>query len=290
MKNLSLFLLTIILTYSAGMAQVTLKNYEDPKKSQFVEKIIFGQANSRGTSMQGKSSEQKVFDIQENNPYNKLSYKKEGVSKYGSSQVSFSRSDYQGQRSDNAEAKANLEDGLEYFATSRSEVNLSENGAVLVYSFIPYTKYDLVQELRETTIYCLDKDGNTTFELNLETDATGVTVSENAKYLGYNYGEVLEHGSHDIARGFKIYNTITGELHYEEKNVSAGHGKNRAAGDLLIIQACHPSKPRSVLLNQETGAVYEIFFSRNKGIGIANSTSIVYQGNIMGLSGLKRIK
>ena len=79
-------ILPLLLITNLGYAQITLKKFDDPKMGGQIESIIFGGSASpsqaNGTDSQAQT-QRKEFNIQENNPYNKLSYDVENINATG---------------------------------------------------------------------------------------------------------------------------------------------------------------------------------------------------------------
>lgn len=258
MKKIFISSLTITVSVTLGMAQVTLERFDDPNKQEFVEKMTFGKSTPNGS--QGKSGTQKTFDIQENNPYNKLNASTEKPSQDGSKVYKMTSSQFRNAlwSSGDASAKRNSPDnGYLGVARSHNYIKTTGDRAVISYNMFLYGDNEPSDVDRVSSIYVFDPDGNVTNSIeNIPLDAYEPVVTSNGKYLFYFYGERMAHSGGGIQSGFRIIDLEDESLFFEQTNVIA-RGTGFAHGTLLIIFYSAEGK-RKIILDESDGSMYKL--------------------------------
>ena len=129
-------------------AQTTFKKFDDPALNGQIESIIFDSG--------------KEFNIQENNPFNKLDFEQKKKAKDGSIIYRASRSQFNQLRGNGKIISNEENNGIEYLeARSHAFVSQSGDRAVVSYNICLYgSEGDPSDEDRVSTIYVLDTKGN----------------------------------------------------------------------------------------------------------------------------------
>ncbi|UXX80413.1 hypothetical protein N7E81_04780 [Reichenbachiella carrageenanivorans] len=261
--KLNLWIVMILsLICESSYGQITLKKFDDPALGGQIESIIFG--DSDGTNARTTAT-RKEFNIQENNPYNKLNYQEKGIAKDGSSLYKASRSQFNQLRrvsNNTSHGENNSSENLE--ARSHAFVSQSGQRAVVSYNMFLYgSEGDPSDQDRVSTIYVLDAEGNIAnrFE-NIPSDAFEPTITSNGKYLAYCYGERMAHSGNDIESGIKIMDLANNNVYFELKKVTV-RGLVFSDSTLKIVYSSQYEKD-ILILDETDGGLYKLSNSPHK--------------------------
>ncbi|MEP4534994.1 MAG: hypothetical protein ABJ004_18005 [Cyclobacteriaceae bacterium] len=192
-------------------AQITLIPYDEPGKSG-TKSILFEYVDE----VTGESVK-KEFDIQENNPYNKLDFSKSEISSSGSKRYRIEQNEsVQLSNILKVNAPRLSESGL--VARSHFFLNSTGSYAAVAYNlFVGNSPWDPIEGGRVSTVKVLNKNGVVIKTLEFPYDIYEIQLTSDGKYLIYSWGERLESSSDDQKSGFKIVSTNTGAIWYERE-------------------------------------------------------------------------
>ena len=192
-------------------AQITLVPYDEPGKSG-TKSILFEYVNEETCD-----KVKKEFDIQENNPYNKLNFSKSEISNSGSKRYVIGQNESIKLSSVlKASAPSLSESGL----VARSHFFLNSNGsyAVIAYNlFVGNSPWNPIEGGRVSTVKVLNKNGAVIKNLEFPYDIYDIQLTSDGKYIVYSWGERLESSSDDQRSGFKIVSTNSGAIWFEQE-------------------------------------------------------------------------
>ncbi len=246
------FSLTLLFAFSVLVvgAQITLVPYDELGKSG-TKSILFEYVDEE-TGEKVK----KEFDIQENNPFNKLGYTQKGEGRYGNRIYELNNSDIGRIKSD---FKLNKDFPIDEnaYLTSLHIAKISDIYATVTYISVIKNQGDIVEEARSSSFLVLDEKGTRVFGLdNLPHDVFSLVVSENGKYVAFASGEHLEHSTFSSGPMIYIYETEGGSLHFQENTEIRGIGSLHQT--ITIATYCGSFGLRSIFLDQNTGFIYEM--------------------------------
>lgn len=220
---MKIYLLSLLILGFAWQttAQITLKPYDEPGKSG-TKSIVFEyeeeDPNARGAA---PKQVRKEFDIQANNPFNKLLLKEAGSAKNGSKRFVINQHEREGFCK-----SLDLPDGYELtssevplIAQSHQWVTVKQNHAAIAYNMFLYGPHgDLSKNGRFTTVKVMDNKGKEIKSLdNLPYDIYSMELSSNGRFLFCAYGEPIEHAEEFPISGFKIIDLRDNSVFYDKE-------------------------------------------------------------------------
>ena len=133
----------------------------------------------------------KEFDIQKNNPFEKLNLRASGKTKQGGTIYSLSEDDAK-----SIKQKYKLGETFPVDAGAKlityNKVTNEHGFAVITYSTIVSSDGEMVEKMRSSEVVVLNNRGEEVFALrDLDHDVISLTVASNGKYIAFSTGEYL---------------------------------------------------------------------------------------------------
>lgn len=286
---LSIALLTCALLCADNIsAQITLNQLTERGKQGIVESITFEYVDTSVPVAPGAQPVMatKVFDIQANNPYNKLDYPVKGKEWSGSNIYEIPVSEVTGV---NSTLLSGFENGgiTKLEIVSFSVVSKSGEFVVVAYERFYTTTMDYLDEGIKSTLVVLNARGDEIFRLDLESDNLFPTVTENGKYLAFATGEMLEHSIGNSVPMLYIFNIETGEEHYSEEIDISSMGFYKS---MVRASSRKAGKTVSTILDQFTGDIYRCETDGIGSLSTLDYNKFKFQGNELTFDDFTKIK
>lgn len=255
------------------IGQVSLREYSDSNKRGY-KSIVFEKVAGKNSDGSGKN-ELVEYDIQKNNPYNKLALSVKGVAREG-------YTIYQAEDIRAINTSLNEENFNDLEVHSHYFLHAAGNHAAIAYNLNPTSEGETIESARRSEVVVL-RDGEEIAHLKLDTDAFDVTVSPNGRFVAYQVNEHLAHSSFSGEQGFVIYDI-------QNKSVFLSEGRSTVSignwFDLISVAFSLESNRRGLyLLNTLTGQLYfrDMGTSRYR-ISILDNNTLKQAGNTFDLN------
>lgn len=262
-----LILIGLLSVPMALMAQVTLKPYTEQGRQGY-KSIVFEKVlgkNADGTDRK----EQVEFNIQANNPFNRLSYTSNRKAPNGGNIYELTSSDLP------QKLKKYTNTGKIVVSSNYSISNRNKNALAVTYNLTHNLDGDILMEGRESEIVVV-KEGEQIARLHLNSDAHDVHLSPNNKYVVFRINEHTEHELSD-ANGFQIYSVRTKSLFYQKTqeviNVSEYFGVISIA-----CEAANGGVDLYCLSDNSDNLYYRNFPDRVAPIDVKDGNSVIQSG------------
>lgn len=235
-------------------AQIKVEKFKDNERKNYTEKIVFEFPDPSARVAPGgtRPKVKKEYNIQENNPYNKLSYSIDRTRKGGDKVFSLNRTQaYQLFPSSRGE----LEDTEEVVVSSHFYTRIEGEHAIIGYNLFGYDGHGEVREhTRKSTIKVLNSTGDEVYSREENSDAYELLVTPDGKYATYAYGEAT-HDATPEEYGIKIIDLQTENEFYSVKGyASLSYYKY----NYLIVRASNKEGYFSLILDTETNELFKL--------------------------------
>lgn len=208
-------LLTYIGLVGIGLslqAQITLKKFDDPSLNA-IDKIEFVNQDDQ---LDGINSSDRTFDVQANNPFNKLNFTVKDLRLDKSVIYDLTSQTFQ---SFCKEMDLVPRDEMDYQLTlgeSDTRVKVHGNTASIVNNFYIYSDDHFPLDQRVSNITILDSFGRRVNEMSFKNDSYEIEFDSKNKLLFRAYNEKMAHSSRDLIPGFEILDFQSGSTIYRE--------------------------------------------------------------------------
>ncbi len=293
LKSLFYLCFLFLVVFAHAQSKVTLKKFEDPNK-QGVKEIVF-EYEVKESGQDGGQSQKvtKVFDIEANNPFNNMGFKKTNDSnRNGVEVLSLDESSVSALLNQFGVSESSLpndfKQSIKYGITITSVLERG-NHMVLTNNFSLYNESgdEVGKGGKFGSITVLDNKGNITYALeNIGSDIYHNAISENGRYLAYAYGGP----THDLSyegklSGFRIIDIETDLIYYHQiadyvPGISSTY-------DMLVVGYTTEEGLKTIVLDAITG---DMFGPDDLGIIIGRFRFRQKDGSIKELKDLKKIK